>query len=128
MEPSILISTKKILGLDDAYTPFDLDIITHINGVFSILGQLGIGPSNGFMIEGEEASWDDLGIPQDQLNLVRTYVFLRVRLLFDPPTTSYLLDVYSKQIAEYEFRLSVLRENLIPDPVIDSLEECDTSW
>lgn len=116
METSILKSTKKILGIADSYTAFDLDIITHINAAFSILNQLGVGPVEGFMIEDEGSDWEDFVVPQTQLNLVKTYVFLKARLLFDPPTTSFLIEATTKQIEEYEWRLNVFRENEIPLP------------
>ena len=110
MEESILKSTKKILGLDAEYTPFDLDVITHINAAFSILNQLGVGPTDGFMIEDETALWGDYPVPQNQLHLVKTYVYLKTRILFDPPATSYLIDATNQQIKEYEWRLNVFRE------------------
>ena len=110
MENSILISTKKILGLAEDYTAFDLDIITHINTAFSTLTQLGVGPVEGFMIEDERTEWDDYLNDDNQLNSVRSYVFLRVRQLFDPPTTSYLIDAMEKQIEQLEWRLNVHRE------------------
>lgn len=110
MENSILISTKKILGLAEDYTAFDLDIITHINTAFSTLTQLGVGPVEGFMIEDERTEWDDYINDDNQLNSVRSYVFLRVRQLFDPPTTSYLIDAMEKQIEQLEWRLNVHRE------------------
>jgi hypothetical protein len=111
METSILTSTKNVLGIAEDYTVFDLDIITHINTAFSTLTQLGVGPANGFMIEDEVAVWDDF-IPMDdfQYNSVKTYVFLRVRLLFDPPQTSYLIAATQKQIEELEWRLNIHRE------------------
>lgn len=124
MENSILKSTKKILGVDASYTAFDLDILTHINSTFSIINQLGVGPDDGFMIEDDTETWEDFGIPQKQLNLVRTYMFLRVRMLFDPPTTSFLIEATNKQIDEHEQRLSYFREELIPIPeVVVVLEE-----
>jgi hypothetical protein len=110
MIDSILTSTKKILGLGEDYTAFDEDIITHINSTFSIVHQLGIGPEDGFMIMDESATWNDIDINQSQLNLLRTYVFLRVRMLFDPPTTSFLIEATNKQLQEYEYRLSYNRE------------------
>jgi hypothetical protein len=117
MEESILKSTKKILGLAEDYTPFDLDIITHINASFSILNQLGVGPVEGFSIYDDEAVWEDFVVPSNQLHLVKTYVFLKVRYLFDPPGTSFLLEAYSNQIKEYEWRLNIFREYELPDPV-----------
>lgn len=110
MSDSILNSTKKILGIDADYTAFDLDILTHINSVFSTLTQLGIGPVNGFMIEGPEETWAAFLGTDLNLNAVKTYVYLRVRLLFDPPTTSYMITSMKEQIQELEFRLNVHRE------------------
>jgi hypothetical protein len=110
MEESILKSTKKILGLDENYTPFDLDVITHINAAFSILDQLGVGPDGGFMIEDDATVWGDYEAPPNQLHLTKTYVFLKVRLLFDPPTTSFLIEAMNNQIKEYEWRLNTFRE------------------
>jgi hypothetical protein len=116
MEESILTSTKKILGLDVSYTVFDLDIITHINAAFAILNQLGVGPPEMFFIEDETAVWSDFTVSsQQQLHLVKTYIFLKVRILFDPPATSYLINAATDQIKEYEWRLNTFREEeLIP--------------
>lgn len=110
MENSILTSTKKILGLPEEYTAFDLDIITHINSAFYILSQLGVGPEEGFMIEDSDAEWEDFVGPPEQRNAVRSYMFLKVRMLFDPPGTSYLIEAMNKQIEEFEWRLNVSRE------------------
>jgi hypothetical protein len=110
VESSILTSTKKILGIADDYTAFDLDILTHINSAFTILNQLGVGPVDGFMIEDAETVWEDFDIPMNSLNLVKTYVFLKVRILFDPPTTSFHLEAANNQIKEYEWRLNTWRE------------------
>jgi len=130
MEESILISTKKILGLDSEYTPFDLDVITHINASFSTLNQLGVGPEEGFFIQDETAVWSDFIVPPNQLNLVKTYVYLKVRSIFDPPTTSYLIEAVNNQIKEYEWRLNVFREwELDPtDPMYDEDQEVPTPW
>ena len=113
MENSILKSTKKILGLSDTYDAFDLDILTHINAVFSELDQLGIGPVNGYFIEDESATWDDYLVPDNQRSIVRTLMFLKVRLLFDPPTTSFHLEASKQQIEKYEWLLNVMRENAL---------------
>jgi hypothetical protein len=110
MDTSILTGTKKILGIPEDYTVFDTDIITHINSVFSTLTQLGIGPPEGFMIEDDTTMWSDY-IPDDmEFNSVKSYMYLRVRLLFDPPTTSYLIGAFEKQVSELEWRLNVHRE------------------
>lgn len=113
MEESILKSTKKILGLADDYTPFDLDIITHINAAFSKLDQLGVGPEGGFMIEDETAKWSDFVVPQNQLHVVKTYVYLSVRILFDPPQIGFLVTALNEQLREYEWRLNVFRETVL---------------
>lgn len=118
MEQSILNSTKKVLGMDASYTVFDHDIITFINSAFFILHDLGLGQEEGFMITGVEDVWDDFLVPQPDLNLVKTYVFLKVRMLFDPPTTSFLIEAMNNQIAEYEWRLNVSRENSMTFPLV----------
>jgi hypothetical protein len=109
---SILSSTKKILGLGAGYTPFDPDVITHINATFSVLDQLGVGPDGGFFIEDSLATWEDFAttgvltpLPPNQLNLVKSYIFLKVRMLFDPPATSFLQENMNKQIDQMEWRL-----------------------
>jgi hypothetical protein len=111
MNESILTSTKKILGLAEDYTVFDLDIMTHINSVFMTLKDLGIGPIGGFMITDKAALWADfLGADLLRFNAVKTYVYLRVKTLFDPPNTGYLVEAIDKQIKELEWRLNVERE------------------
>ena len=112
METSILTSTKKVLGIDRDYTAFDLDIITHINTAFSILTQLGVGPAEGFMIEDDTTEWAEFIVDDMQYNSVKTYVYLKTRQLFDPPTTSYLITAFDEQIRELEWRLNVHREEL----------------
>ena len=113
MEESILKSTKKILGLADDYTPFDLNVITHINAAFSKLDQLGVGPEGGFFIEDETALWSDYVVPQNQLHVVKTYIYLSVRILFDPPGIGFLVTSLNDQLKEYEWRLNVLRETVL---------------
>jgi hypothetical protein len=108
---SILSSVKKNLGLAEEYTIFDPDITLYINGCFSTLNQLGIGPDDGFAIEDKSATWDDFLGTEKRLNSVLTYVSLRVRLLFDPPTQSFVRDAIEKQISELEWRINVFREN-----------------
>lgn len=110
MEDSILKSTKKILGLEDSYTAFDLDIITHINTAFSTLHDLGVGPVDGFAIEDDTAGWEAYLDGDKRFNSIRSYVFLKVRLLFDPPTTGYLITAYEKQVQELEWRINTKRE------------------
>lgn len=119
MSASILDSTKKILGLEADYTAFDLDILTHINSVFADLQQLGIGPIEGFAIEDAAAEWDDFLEGNLLMNSVKTYMYLRVRLLFDPPTTSFHISSLKEQQQALEWRLNVQREGVSwtdPDP------------
>jgi len=110
MTESILTSTKKNLGIEESYTAFDPDIILHINSVFSTLNQLGIGPIDGFAIDDATAVWSDFLEGDLRLNSVKTYIYLRVRMLFDPPTTGYFVSAVQKQIEELEWRLNVVRE------------------
>lgn len=109
-EDSILNGTKKILGVAEDYPAFDVDILTHINSVFTILQQLGIGPESGFFIEDADTTWSAFLGNDPLLNSVKTYVYLRVRILFDPPTTSFLLTSLKEQYQELEWRLNVKRE------------------
>jgi hypothetical protein len=118
MENSILKSTKKVLGLADGYTAFDLDVLTHINAAFSVLNDLGVGPVGGYFVEDDAAEWSSLGLPQNQLSMVRTYIYLKTRMLFDPPTTSFLIDATNKQIEQLEWRLNVNRENSLNGEVV----------
>lgn len=107
---SILNSTKKALGLAADYQPFDPELIIHINSVFSTLQQLGVGPDDGFEISDSSARWGDYLGDDKNLSQVKTYLYLRVKLLFDPPGTSYLLESINKQVQELEWRLNVYVE------------------
>lgn len=109
---SILTSIKKLLGIMEDYSHFDIDIIMHINTVLSMnLRQLGVGPSTGFAIQGAGETWDDFLGSGEDYEAVKTYVYLKVRLLFDPPTASNVLEAIKSQIAEYEWRLNVQAES-----------------
>lgn len=107
MEDSILKSVKKVLGLHEDYDAFDIDVIMHINTAFFTLNQLGVGPEGGFEISDHTKKWSDfLGSDRD-LNAVQSYVFVRVRLLFDRPETSYGIQALERQANELEWRLEV---------------------
>lgn len=111
MENSILVSIKKLLGLSAEYTPFDPDVIMHINSVFSTLTQLGVGPKEGFSIADETNTWDQFISDEDpRYNSIRSYIFLKVKLLFDPPTSTAVLQSYEKMVSEYEWRLNATAE------------------
>lgn len=109
---SILDTTKKVLGLDSEYTAFDQDIMLHINSVLPTLYQLGIGPDDGFMIEDKTPTWTDYLGTDKNLNSVKSYVYLKVKLLFDPPQTSFAIAAMEKQIEELEWRINVHREEV----------------
>lgn len=108
---SILTSVKKMLGITEEYTQFDADIVMHINSVFMILNQLGIGPDLVFSIQDKTAVWNDFVVENQYTDAVKSYMYLRVRMLFDPPTGS-LADVFERQIKELEWRMNVYVEYL----------------
>lgn len=104
---SILTSIKKQLGITEKYTQFDSDIIMHINSVFMILNQLGVGPENGFRILDSSAKWSDYLGDDVTLEAVKTYMGLKVRLMFDPPLSSAVKDCMNQMVSELEWRLNV---------------------
>lgn len=107
---SILLSTKDKLGLAEDYTVFDNQVIDYINAALATVTDLGIGPPSGYAIVDENDEWDDLLVGDKRLNPVKSYIFLRTRLLFDPPTTSYAVEAFERQVKEAEWRLNVKRE------------------
>lgn len=109
---SILLSIKKLLGIASDYTHFDTDIIMHINSVFLTLTQLGVGPSTGYSIVDEFASWGDFIPERDRrFEAVKTYVYLKVKLVFDPPLSSAVIESMNRTISELEWRLNVAAES-----------------
>ena len=111
-EDSILTSIKKMLGISSDNTDFDTDIIIHINTVFGILNELGVGPSSGYMITSVNDTWADYGISEDNnLNSVKSYMYLKVKMLFDPPITSAIQNANTQLINELEWRLNIHSEN-----------------
>lgn len=107
---SILNTVKKMLGLDADYTAFDTDIIVLINGALMTLNQLGVGRRETFSITGATETWDGFLESRDDMEAVKTYVYLKVRMTFDPPGNSFVLDAMSKQCEEIEWRLNVRAE------------------
>ena len=107
---SILTSIKKMLGIPEDYKSFDQDIVMHINSVFMILTQLGIGPPEGFYIENEYDLWDSFLPDSKKLQTVKSYMYLKVRLLFDPPSSSASIESMNRIISEFEWRLNVASE------------------
>lgn len=102
---SILTSIKKVLNVAEEDTSFDVDIIMHINSVFSNLLQMGFGTNN-FVLQDKSQVWTDFCNKQDVENL-KSYVYLKVRMLFDPPTSSIVMDAFEKQAKEFEWRLYI---------------------
>lgn len=108
---SILTSIKKLLGIEQEYTQFDIDIIMHINSVFSILTQIGIGPKEGFAIEDKTSIWSDFDSNNTYTSFVKSYVFMKVRMMFDPPTSSALIKSMEDMISEMEWRMLIASSN-----------------
>lgn len=104
MQESILTSIKKLLGITSDYEHFDADIIMHINSVFMVLMQLGIGPADGFSITDDSAVWSDFLSDATWLEMVKSYVYLKVKLIFDPPQSGTVLGSIEKIISEFEWR------------------------
>lgn len=107
---SILNDIKKLLGIDSEYIEFDTDIIIHINSVFMILTQLGVGPDDGYRIVDSTNTWDEFTNDQFQMESVKSYIYLKVRLLFDPPQNSAHINAIQSQIQEFEWRLNVAND------------------
>lgn len=107
---SILTSIKKLLGIAEDYEHFDRDIIMHINTVFAILTQLGVGPATGFSIADKSTMWNEFISNKLYFEPVKTYVYLKVKLLFDPPQSSIVLEATNRMIGELEFRLNAAAE------------------
>ena len=104
---SILTSVKKMLGIPEDYEQFDMDIIMHINSVFMILTQLGVGPEEGFTISNKSDKWSDFIGEGKLVELIKSYVYLKVRLIFDPPQSSSIIEAMNRQISEFEWRINV---------------------
>lgn len=108
---SILTSIKKLLGITEEYEHFDTDIIIHINSALMILNQLGVGPAYGFSIADKTDTWSDFISDMTMFESVKTYVYLKVKLVFDPPASASVLAAYERTISELEFRLNVNAES-----------------
>ena len=107
---SLLTSIKKLLGITVEYTHFDTDLVMHINSVFMVLNQLGVGPSEGFSITDSYATWNDfLGDSMD-VEVDKSYMYLKVKLLFDPPLSASVMEAMNRSIDEFEWRLNVAAE------------------
>lgn len=110
MDDSILETLKKTLGVGEWDESFDTDLIVHINAALMVLVDLGVGPSNGMFITGPQETWAMLFGGRDDLEMVKSYLTVKVRLLFDPPSSSFVLESYKNLAAEWEWRLNVRAE------------------
>ena len=111
MSESILISIKKLLGIAAEYDNFDQDIIMHINSVFLILRQLGVGPEDGYRIEGETNTWTEFIEDAMYLDTVKSYIYLKVKQLFDPPTNPTVTEANKQLMNELEWRINADAES-----------------
>lgn len=107
MEESIFESIKSLLGPDASYDVFDQDILIHINTAIAVLTQLGVGPATGFMVTGPDETWRDFIGDDKILQMVKTYIYMKVKMAFDPPANSSVLNAYNEACKEYEWRLNV---------------------
>ena len=103
-DPTILEDVKSLVGIVPDYTAFDNQLLICINSAFATLHQLGVGPEEGFLVEAD-TDWDEY-ISSQRLSFIKQYVCMKVRVMFDPPTSSFALDAINKQIAEYEWRIN----------------------
>lgn len=111
-DDSILNTIKKLLGISEDYKEFDKDLIVHINSVFMILNQLGIGPEKGFHIENDKDTWSDYIDNEDaNLEAIKTYIHLKVKIAFDPPLNGTVMDAHKQMINELEWRLNINAEH-----------------
>ena len=112
MNDSILVTIKKMLGLDDEYTPFDMDVIVHINAAFMTLCQMGIGPKEGYEVSDYDQTWSDFLTNEVMLGAVKTWVYLQVKMVFDPPSNSFVMDAMKTQAEQILWRLNVQAESV----------------
>lgn len=117
MQDSILMTIRKLVCGDPYADHFDTDLLVHINACFSILNQLGVGPESGFVVTDETQSWSSYVADNRILNMVKTYVTLKVKKIFDPPLTSSVLEAMDKEISQLEWRLNVAVDPVKPTSV-----------
>lgn len=122
MNESILESIKKLLGISPEYDHFDQDIIFHINSVFMILNQLGVGPEEGFSITGDFELWKDYIPEGSNLEIVKSYIYMKTKLMFDPPTNSSVTQAMERMISEMEFRVLVAADRPINREEVELLK------
>lgn len=112
-EQTSILSTIKTMLVGEVnageFDPFDAELVTHINGALSVLWQLGVGGTNGFQITGSNETWEDLGIASNfRLNMVKNYIYLKIKIVFDPPGSSYALTALKEEANMLEWRITNL--------------------
>ena len=112
MDESILVTIRRMLGPSETYDYFDDELIPHINSAFNRLKQLGVGPSSGFSIMGDSETWSEFFSDNKVINMVISYIYLKVKMLFDPPSNSITAESFKNQIAEYEWCMNVDAETV----------------
>lgn len=117
MQDSILMTIRKLVCGDPYADHFDNDLLVHINACFSILNQLGVGPEDGFVVTDDTQSWSSYIADNRTLNMVKTYVTLKVKKIFDPPLTSSVLEAMDKEISQLEWRLNVAVDPVKPTSI-----------
>lgn len=126
MTESILDSIKKVCGMEADYTAFDEDLLLHINSEFAVLNQVGVGPATGYSIQNKDNVWAELLEGENRLNMVKSYIYLKMRLLFDPPGTPPLITAYEKQADMFFWRIREFREEQTwtapPPRVVSSID------
>jgi len=114
MDDSILTSIKAMLGIDEADESFDTDIIININSILMDLNLLGIGPSAGFEISDKTTTWNDfIGVVDVSLSAVKTYIYMKIKLVFDPPSTAAKISAMERQISEYGWKINIQSEEVL---------------
>lgn len=112
MEESILITIKKMIGFDKDYDYFDQDLIVQINSCFAILSDLDLGPEDGFHITGKDEKWSEYTFTPSYIGMVKNYIYIKTKLVFDRPETSYAIESLTKMAAELEWRLHMESERI----------------
>lgn len=120
--PSIVESIKEALGLAKDYNPFDPELIMHINSVLGDLHQLGVGPEPGFEVTGPDETWNHFLGGDKRLNMVKSYVYLSVRMLWDPPSVGYVLTSIEKKLEKMEWRITTAQDDITYPLPPDSTE------
>jgi hypothetical protein len=117
---SILLSIKKLIGIEEDYDHFDQELVMNINTIFMTITQIGVGPETGFFITSADESWSDFSEDMNAIHGIKTYIALKTKLIFDPPSSSFVLESMQRQIAELEWRLNITCDKI---EIVEELED-----